>query len=287
MIGLDTSHVVEFAKIFRDPQGDPNLAEIEIVAGYPGGSELPISRDRIADFTAQLAEAGVEIVDGITSLLARVDAVMLESVDGTVHLEQARAVIQSGKPLFIDKPIAGSVAEAIEIRRLAQRHAVPCFSSSCIRFSRPLTQLVRGGRAGPILGAATWGPCRRQANIPDLFFYGVHGIEGLFALMGRGCQRVFRVHHPDVDLVVGTWAGGRLGTYRGIWAGKADFGATVFGTTGTTTIDLGIPYRELCVEIARFFRSGIPPVELDETIEIFAFMEAAEESIRAGTPIDL
>jgi hypothetical protein len=287
MIGLDTSHVVEFANIFRDHRGDADLAGIQIVAAFPGGTELPISRDRIAEFTARLAASGVQIVDNIAALLDRVDAVMLESVDGTVHLQQALPVFQAGKPLFIDKPIAGSLADAIEIRRLAQQHAVPCFSSSCIRFSPPLTELKANRDAGAIIGAATWGPCHKQHNISDLFFYGVHGIEGLYALMGRGCRSVHRTHVEDCDLVVGIWDDGRVGTYRGIRRGNAEFGANVFTENHIETLQLGIPYRELCIEIARFFCTGIAPVELDETIEMFAFMEAADESKRTGKSVHL
>jgi hypothetical protein len=115
-----------------------------------------------------------------------------------------------------------------------------------------------------------------------LFFYGVHGIEGLYTLMGQGCESVQRVHSPDVDLVVGTWNDGRVGTYRGIRAGKPDFGATVFGTQQIATVEIGVPYRELCIEIAKFFKTRAAPVPLDETIEIFAFMQAAGESKRLG-----
>ncbi len=282
MIGLDTSHVVEFTKIFQHPGDDADLADIQIIAGYPGGTELPISRDRVAEFSAQLAGMGVEMVDNIPALLDRVDAVMLESVDGNVHLDQAIPVFDSRKPLFVDKPIAGSVADAREIRRLAEKHSVPCFSASCIRFSPALGGLKNDVEIGEVIGAATWGPCHTQENISDLFFYGVHGIEGLFALMGRGCESVQRTHHRDVDLVVGTWSDGRVGTYRGIRRGKSEFGATVFGTRQIATAQIGVPYREICIEIARFFHTGIAPVSLDETIEMFAFMEAADESKRRG-----
>lgn len=282
MIGLDTSHVVAFTEIFRDGRDDPALADIEIVAGFPAGTDLPLSRDRVDEYTAQLEQQGVAMVDSIDALLERVDAVMLTSVDGAIHLQQAKPVFEAGLPIFIDKPIAGSVADAIEIQRLAEQHGVPCFSSSCIRFSPQLQGLIAAAEVGEIVGAATWGLCQTQDNVPDLFFYGIHGIEGLFALMGRGCVRVQRTHLADVDLVVGTWQDGRVGTYRGIGHGKAEFGATVYGSQRIATIDLGIPYRELCVEIATFFRSGIAPVDLAETLEIFAFMEAADESKRQG-----
>ena len=41
-------------------------------------------------------------------------------------------------------------------------------------------------------------------------------------------------------------------------------------------------YEPLVVEIAKFFKTGKPPVSAEETLEIFAFMEAADESKRKG-----
>ncbi len=273
MIGLDTSHVIAFTDIFQDHEGHTDLAEIEIVAGFPAGSDLPLSRDRVADYSAQLSKKGVEIVDSIPALLSRVDAVMLESVDGNVHLEQVIPVFESGLPVFIDKPLAGSLADAIEIQRLAATHKVPCFSSSSIRFSPTLNSLCNDPAIGEIIGAVTWGPCHTHENIPDLFFYGIHGIEGLFTLMGRGYESVQRTSSDQMEVVVGTWSDGRIGTYHGIRTAKATFGATVFGSEQIVSVEIEIPYRELCIEIAKFFKTGIAPVSLDETIEIFTFMQ--------------
>ncbi len=282
MIGLDTSHVIEFNRIFGNIEANPELAETKIVAGFPGRSDLPISRERVAGFTRELAAAGLEIVDSVHDLLERVDAVMLTSVDGGVHLEQARPVLEAGKRLFIDKPLAHRASDAREIMRLSELHGTPCFSSSCVRFSPQLIELEDSREVGDVTGAATWGTCHEQPGVPDLFFYGIHGIEALFAVMGQGCESVQRIHHRGVDLVIGTWSEGRLGVYRGLRRDDSLFGATIFGSKQIAHIDLGIPYRELCIEIARFFRSGVPPVRLEESIEILAFMEAANESWRQG-----
>ncbi|MFK8115554.1 MAG: Gfo/Idh/MocA family protein [Rubripirellula sp.] len=276
MIGLDTSHTVEFTDIFQDDQGDPHLASVDIVAAVPAGSELPLSRQRVAKFTAEMQTKGVTIVDDIQELLPLVDAVMLESVDGSVHLEQAIPVIKTGKPLFIDKPLASSFADAKRIVDWITDHRVPCFSSSCIRFSRPLQAAKQDSRIGKICGAATWGPCHYQDDGTGLFFYGLHGIEGLFALMGPGFQSVQRVQTKETDVLVGTWKDGRIGTYRGLRTGMTEFGATVFGSKATSSFQLGVPYRELCIEIAKFFLTGIAPVELEETLEILRFMEQVQ-----------
>jgi len=288
MIGLDTSHVPAFAKIFNNPKATGDIAGIRIVAGYPGGTDIPASRDRVKGFTEQLRGMGIEILDSIPKLLEKVDVVLLESVDGRIHLQEAIPVIEAGKPLFIDKPVAGSLADAIVIYELAKKHNLPCFSSSSVRFSPGIQELLKNEKLGTIEGAATWGPCTYQEGTPDMFFYGIHGIEPLYALMGTGCQTVTRTQTKDTDLVSGVWKDGRIGSYRGIRKNKAEFGAVAFGSKGIVQTGREGGYEELCAEVGRFFKTGKPPVRAEETIEIFAFMEAADESKRqGGAPVKL
>ncbi|MBX3437298.1 MAG: gfo/Idh/MocA family oxidoreductase [Planctomycetaceae bacterium] len=281
MIGLDTSHVIAFAKIFNADPPAADVAGIRIVAGYPGGTDIPASRDRVEGFTRQLSEMGLEIVETIPELLERVDVVLLESVDGRIHLEEARPVIAAGKPLFIDKPAAGSLVEAIMIYELAERAGVPCFSSSSIRFGHDLLAARQNDKLGPVAGCDAYGPCTYQEGQPDLFFYGIHGVEGLFTVMGTGCQSVTRTHTEDTDLVVGVWDGGRIGTYRGLRNNATGFGFTIFGKKSIAQAERG-EYQQLCREIAQFFKTGTPPVPAAETLEIFAFMEAADHSRNQG-----
>lgn len=293
MIGLDTSHVIHFARVFNDPDSADDLADCRIVAGFPGGSDIPLSRDRVDEFTAQLSESGVEIVGNIPALLERVDGVLLESLDGRVHLEQALPVFAAGKPMFIDKPLAGSLRDAVVIAELAQQSGVTCWSSSAMRFCPTVRRMADDQSSGAITGCAVWGPCEYQPGIPDLFFYGIHGIEALSTLMGPGCSTVQRRQTRHCDLVSCVWDDGRLGTYRGLRenaaACGATFGATVFRTDGVTVADqfddYADSYRALCVDIARFFTHGQSPVAMEQTLEIYALMEAADESRRDSSAV--
>ena len=282
IVGLDTSHVPAFTKLFNSPNAEGSLAGIKVVAGYPGGTDMPASRDRVAKFTEQVKEMGVEIVDSIPQLLEKVDVVLLESVDGRIHLQEAREIFKSGKPVFIDKPVAGTLAETIAVFELAKKHQVSFFSSSSTRFGAGLVALEGNAELGDLLGATTWGPCSYQPGTPDLFFYAIHGVEALYTIMGTGCETVSRVKGPVHDQVTGTWKDGRLGVYRGILRGKADFGATVYGSKSIIQVAESPSYKLLCEQIGAFFRSGVPPVSEEETIELFTFMEAADESVRQG-----
>jgi hypothetical protein len=284
IIGLDTSHVTAFTGLLNGPEAVGELAGVRVVAAYPGGSpDIPSSRDRVEGYTKELREKhGVEIVDSIEALLGKVDVVLLESVDGRPHLAQARPVFAAKKPVFIDKPVAGSLADAIAIYDLAKESGTPVFSSSSLRFSPGIFSARQDPKFGEIVGCDAYGPCELEEHHPDLFWYGVHGVETLFTIMGPGCETVSRTHAEGSDLAAGVWKGGRIGTYRGIRTGPYQFGATIFGKKAIGPGGGYAGYKPLVVEIVKFFKTGKPPVSAEETIEIFAFMEAADESKRQG-----
>lgn len=288
IIGLDTSHAIAFTKALNDPDAAADIADCKVVAAYPKGSpDIESSVVRVPGYTQQVREMGVEIVDSIEELLEKVDVVMLETNDGRPHLEQALPVLRAGKPLFVDKPIAGSLADAVAIFDAAARYHVPVFSSSSLRYSEG-AQALRNGKIGEIVGCDAYSPCSLEATHPDLFWYGIHGVETLFTVMGTGCETASRTSAPNAEVVVGLWDGGRIGTFRGIRETKSGYGGTAFGTKGIEQIGPYGGYRPLIAEIVQFFRTGVEPISRRETLEIYAFMAAADESKRqGGGPVSL
>lgn len=290
IIGLDTSHVTAFTQSLNDPKATGPRARVQVVAAFPGGSpDIASSRDRIEGFTKQLSDSGIEIVNSIPELLERVDVVLLESVDGRPHLEQALPVFRARKRLFIDKPLAGSLVDALAIQALGEKYQTPWFSSSSLRFS-PGTYEYRidKAKAGEVLGAVAWSPCSLEPTHPDLYWYGVHGMETLYTLMGPGCLQVSRSNTPGLDCAVGTWTDGRIGTFYGLRAGKPGYGATIFAEKGIFQAGPYAGYEPLVEQIAQFFVTGDVPVDADETIEMFAFMTAADLSKeRGGNPVTI
>lgn len=277
IIGLDTSHVIAFTNMINDPKATDERADVEVVAGYPGGSpDIPSSADRVEKFTEQLRGKGIEICDSIDELLTKVDVVLLESVDGRPHLDQVKPVFAAGKPVFIDKPFAGSLADAIQIVRLSEKHNVPFFSCSSTRFSSGF-QAIRNGTSplGKAKSCVATSPMSIEPHHPDLFWYGVHGVEILYTIMGPGCKTVTR---EAQNKVVGVWKDGRRGTY----VGQKGYGATVQGTKASGDAGKYEGYGPLVIEICKFFKTGKAPISPRETLEMFAFMEAADQSKRQG-----
>jgi predicted dehydrogenase len=274
--------VITFTKSLNDPQAAADIANCQVVAAYPQGSrDIESSTSRVPMYTQQMKEMGVKIVDSIPDLIEEVDVVFLETNDGRPHLEQILPVLKAGKPVFIDKPIAGSLADAVAIFEAARKYDVPIFSSSSLRYSEG-AQALRNGKIGKIIGCDAYSPCSLEKTHPDLYWYGIHGVETLFTIMGTGCRSVTRSSSPGLDVVVGNWEGDRIGTFRGIRQGKTGFGGTAFGSDGIAQIGSSGGNRPLVVQIVKFFRTGKVPVSEAETLEIYAFMEAADESKRQG-----
>ncbi len=283
LIGLDTSHVIAFTKLLNLKDEKEHVPGATVVAAYKGGSaDIEASHSRVDKFTAQLQnDFGIKIVDTIEELCEQVDAVLLESVDGRPHLQQVKPVFEAGLPVFIDKPLAGSLHDAIAIAELAQKHKTPWFSSSAYRYYNSLAELKKTD-VGALRGAISYGPCTYEAHHPDLFWYGIHPTEALFAVMGTGCQSVVRTTTPNTDVVTGIWKDGKVGTLRGLRNATTPHKVILFGEKRIVEQNGGGSYRPLLVEIVQFFHTRKPPISPDETLEIFAFMEAADESRRQG-----
>lgn len=284
IIGTDTSHVPAFTRSFNDPTAPDHVPGGRVVAAFKGGSpDVESSRTRVDGFAKEINEKyGVEIVPDIATLLSKVDAVLLESVDGRVHLAQARAVIAAGKPLFIDKPLAATLADAKEIARLAAAAKVPWFSSSSLRYAQFVQDLKAGGE---IAGAVAWSPGSfEEHHKVDLTWYGIHGVEMLYTLMGQGCEELTRTATADMDDITCRWRGGRIGSVRVIRP-KTQYGAIVFrknGSVASGPADAKVNYSVLVKEIAKFFQTRVAPIPPEETIEIMEFMDAAQRSKESG-----
>lgn len=280
IIGLDTSHSVEFSKILNAETTGSDYGGYKVVAAFPKGSlDIESSTARIPGYIEKVKGMGVEILDSIDSLLKKVDVVLLETNDGRRHLEQAIPVFKAGKPVFIDKPIAASLADAITIFEAAKHFKVPVFSSSTLRYMSTAQDVVKG-KIGKIVGVDAYSPCVLEPTHPDFFWYGIHGVEILYTVMGTGCKEVTRVHADNTDIVTGRWEDGRLGTVRGTRSGKHLYGGTAYGENGNAVLGPVEGYEPLLKEIIKFFDTGNPPVNAADTLEMFTFMEAADESKR-------
>jgi len=286
IIGTDTSHVTAFTKILNDSSSPQHVPGARVVAAFKGGSkDLPDSYKRVDKFAEELrSKWNVEFVPDIPSLCAKVDGVMIESVDGRQHLEQVKQAVASGKPIWIDKPLASSLEDAREIERAAKGRA-PWFSTSALRYGKDVDAVKFPDTTGVI----AWGAGPLGGEQLDLTYYAIHVVELLYAILGPGCEEVTRTHTNGSDVIVGKWRGGKTGEVRAIRP-DIDYGALVFRDGGKVAISPKIDdsYGPLVGEIVKFFQTKQPPVPNEETLEVMEFMDAARRSLAlGGAPVKL
>ena len=288
IIGLDTGHATAFTKIMNVDR-DPDVAGFRVTAAYQWGSkDIASCTNRYAKQIPEMKQMGVEIVDSIENLLSKVDVVCLETCDGREHLAQAEKVFASGKRVFIDKPLAHNLEDALKIYDLGRKFGANYFSSSALRFSN-VAKAARAGEYGKIRGAAliSPSPLEEQGTHNYYTWYGIHGFEPLVAIMGMGVDKVSCFRNDTDDVINATWKDGRMGELRlmrhsWVYSGYVLPEKPKNRKEPVIVYDGYQGYQPLVKEIVKFFKTGVPPVTPEETIEIMAMMEAAEMSARRG-----
>jgi len=290
IVGL-SPHSMAFSQFLNDEGKSEDLKGLRIASLFhpPGNPDVEFSNEQLKEYEAAVRAAGVSIVGTMEEMLTGVDVVLIETNDGRPHFEQIEPVLKAGKPVFLDKPVAQELQSVVKIFQAAKAYDVPIFSSSSLRFKANAQEVDQGTSDKIVMGADVYSPAPLEPSHTDLFWYGIHGVEMLYTVMGPGCKEVWQVKHTeDEDVVCGAWHDGRIGTFRGTRYGKYDYGGSVFTDKGVMELGGFEGYRPLVVKIVEFFRTNISPVPVEETLEIYAFMEAAQKSKEAdGRKIQL
>lgn len=291
--GLDSSHCVSFTEMLNDPRHVHHVPGGRVTAAYRGGSpDIELSSGRIDGFTETLVDRhGVRLVDRLGLLAEQVDAILLTSVDGRIHREQFAELAPYGKPIFVDKPLAVSTQDARSMVELAAASGVPFMSSSSLRYSEGLRDACLATDGGSITGVDCFGPLKLEPAMPGLFWYGVHQVEMLYAVLGPGCVEVTASASGEHDVVTGVWRDGRIGMLRGNRTGNNKYGCLIHRESGTRYVDISQDrkpyYAHLLEAILEMFHTGNAPITGEEMIEVVRFMEAANTSRETGRTVQL
>lgn len=306
ILGLDNYQSVAFTQLFHDPQATGDLAGIKVTAAFPDepSTDIAESVENLPKWVQSMKDFQVPLVDSVDKVLAECDTVLVMPVDGRRHRKLAEAALRAGKRTYIGRPMAASLEDVAAIFRIAQDAKVPLWSSSQHRFSPGFIGMRNHPEVGKVLGCDVYGGCPMVPHHSDFFWHAVHSLETLYTIMGPGCETVRCTSTPQVESITGVWRDGRIGTYRGIKQGAVKYSATVFGEQGVSIAGVyghGVPvkgvaptddkymgYEGIALEIARFAKGGAVPVTPAETLELYAFLEAARESrVKQGASISV
>ena len=287
LLGLDTPHVVHMARLL----GSGEVTGGRIVAAYPGGSDdFELSRSRVKGYTATLKnEFGVAILDDPEAVAEQADIVLITAVDGRCHRALLEATIGLGKPTFIDKPFATSLADAQAMVDLAEARGVPLMSCSSWRYHEPFQAAIRSHSS--VLGCDVFGWLEFEATQPGLFWYGIHCVEMVIAAMDVGCVRVSVMASHDVDLISAEWADGRVATIRGMRCGAYTFGGVLHTENGPVRFDddgntSRTRHARLLEAILANLPHGRSAVPTGQMLEVMRLIEAANESRALGRLVE-
>jgi predicted dehydrogenase len=293
LVGLDTSHVTAFTKLLNDASAEYSVSGGKVIAAFPGGSpDFPLSINRVDGFTQDLkANYGVEILDSPEAVAEKCDAIMLTAVDGRAHPELFARLAPFKKPIFVDKPFAISSHDAQQMVAAAREYSTPLMSCSSLRYAEPVAEALAAVGREAIISVDATGPMALEATQNNIYWYGIHSVEVLFAAMGAGCVSVQAAQSDDYELLTGVWSDDRVASVRGDHAAQFKFSLTLYCDGSSRFVDAynhaKPPYAGLLEQLIPFFQTGESPIDIEETLQITRFIEAANESREAGKPVAL
>jgi predicted dehydrogenase len=286
LIGLDTSHVTAFTKVLNDRSNPEHIPGATVVAGWPGGSpDFEMSIGRVERFTRELREQhGVQILKSPEAVAEAVDLACITAVDGRVHRELFDRIACFGRPTFIDKPFATTLADAHAIFRRADEEGVAAMSCSSLRYAdhlvTALNQLAAAGEK--IVGCDIFGAFSEEPTQGGWFWYGIHLVEIMQRTMGTGCREVNAIRAGEMELLTATYDDGRTATIRGLRGGHKRYGVALHGERSVHQLDLSAFKRSWYASMLEAILRTLPNQTSDiapcDTLEIIRILEAANQS---------
>ena len=282
IIGLDTSHSIEFPRRMQAP----DCADYVKVEGMRAVSCLrfptPFCDERALDEGQKKLEGwGIEVTTVFEEAVADCDAIMLEINDPAPHLEYFKKCADLGKPIFLDKPLADTIENGRAICDLAKRKGLRVFSASSLRFVKALGECC--DRMPNPMFAAMYGPVGPAPTGSSIVWYGVHAFEMLQRAMGRGATGVFARKDKAGVVAVVDYEDDRRGIVELTEKGHSFGGCLRNSDTALPyVVDMRYAYSEQLREVARFFHGDEPPLSLEDTLEVMAMLDAAERSSQSG-----
>ncbi len=260
---IDEWHANNYPKWFKEaPLGD----EFEIAYAWEDHQ-----MEGRRDLQQWCKDFGVTPVASIAEAVEKADCLcVLAPSTPEVHEQLAELPLASGKPLYIDKPFAPSKEVAIRIFEKAAAHGTPLMSSSALRYG---DQLIDGKlkAAKPAIMTTTGGGRSYHE-------YAIHQLEMIISVMGTDYRKISCFGDANTCSAVIEFEGGRIAqlAYNPWYA----FSVTAAGKDLNANFpSMDNTFQNLIADILKFFKTGVSPIDKNETITIADILEQTVATI--------
>ncbi len=287
LIGLDTSHSIEFTRRMQAPDCDEDQKVEGMEALTCLRFETPFQdKDGLDKRQAQLEEWGVKVTEDFDEAIDGCDAIMLEINDPAYHLDYFKKVADLNRPIFLDKPLADTIENGRKICDIIKEKNLRVFSSSSLRYIPNLGEAMAEVPAP--MYAAMYGPVGVAPAGSSIVWYGVHAFEMLERVMGIGAKSVFARKDESGVVVVVDYPEARRGIVE-LTTGVYSYGGLVRDKKKAFPFvaDTKRLYTEELEKVVEFFRGGPPAASMEDALEIMAMLDAAEKSSQTGKTVKL
>jgi len=282
LIGLDTSHTLEFAKRMQAPDCPAGQRVEGLRAVTCLRFPTPFQNEAGLDARQKQLEAwGIKVTTSFEEAVEGCDAIMIEINDPSLHWHYFEKCASLGKMIFLDKPLADTLINGKKVLELVRQNNIPLFSASALRFV-PTLEAACLEIQEPIF-CTVYGPLGVAPTGSSVVWYGVHSFEMLQRAMGLGARRLLVQKDENGIVAMVQYAEGRRGVVE-LNNGAFIYGGNLRTKEASTSfaVDMSAAYTDLLLNVSRFFTTGSLPVTLDETIEVMAMLDAARRSDLSG-----
>jgi hypothetical protein len=219
-------------------------------------------------------EQGIAKAESIEQVIEECDCLVVLAPDNVERHEDLAALpLASGKPVYVDKPFAESLASGRRMVERAKAHNTPMMSSSALRFDSTVQNALKQ--------VGTEKPRFVSTRGPGVFhIYAIHQVEPITAIMGTGAKRVMQCGSGDNNLMVIDYDDGRRAAMNQIVNHPFQF-SVQYGEGGIHVVDSMNDFFPRFIDaMLEFFQTGVSSVPVEQTLEIAAILEAGTAALK-------
>ena len=274
ILGCENSHANSFLKFIRTKE---EFADMEVVGVY--SDDIPAAEKLCRDF-------GVPVLGDYADAVGKIDGLIITARHGDNHYKYAKPYMESGIPMFIDKPITVKEEEAVLFMKQLRANGVRICGGSSLKqdiYVEKLREEARNEEKGKTIGGIVRAPYSSVNEYGGFYFYSLHLVEMVCEIFGRfplsvtarqnGKQIHVLFHYEDYDCV-GVFTDGNYLYYAARMAEK--------GTSGFEIPSSGDWFYKEFKEFYELLNGAPQGITYEEFISPVFIMNAIERSLASG-----